>query len=144
MIENPDPTFEAFRIRAQSRDARAETAAARQESEALRARVQAARERTRALCHDYAEVLRALAHEPGQPPERRESLGDTTQLREAIVEYSLLLRETDTPPEDSLRLVKSAADEVIRQRRDDRGHVADHLARWFCDAYYASAPPPSP
>ena len=105
-------------------------------SEETRERILVARLRTRELAHEYATLVQQLSIASAQDYAVA-ALGKN-RLRDAVLEFSTLLREQATSPEDSLKMVKDATEEVLRLRRRDEGHVADELVQWFCRAYYAT------
>jgi hypothetical protein len=61
------------------------------------------------------------------------------ELRGTVSRYADLLKQLDTPPEQTLRLVKNMVDESTPRAAESFDVMSD-VVRWCIEAYYGDAP----
>lgn len=109
------------------------------ERKALLARAEEARSNSRVAAARCALLLAASEVRMRQTEATLEEAREIkSQLEQNVRAFARLLRKFDTPPDQTLQLVKEAIAFEIPTRNLATRHLLDEVAFWCIDAYYAA------
>jgi hypothetical protein len=134
--ENAPPLSSADVV-AQSRGARVRAAELVATSHELRERSMDAHRVAQQLASEYATLVTSLhaVHDGHQ----EESLSfKSDELRAAVEDYARTLRSIETPPEQSLVLVKTATSSLATIKQLEAAPAVGKVTKWFVAGYYGA------